>query len=196
MKKIITWKLKLALLAILPAVLFGLSFWLHNIHAVQASGIISQLTPEVAISKTDIDQIIAGKPSNISLPSQGIDLAVADGEYNQKTGEWTLTKDKAHFAVISRNPNNYSGNTFIYGHNTDKVFKRLQSVKTDDIAQINTENGYRFTYKYRRSVEVSPRDTSIFSYEGPAILTLQTCSGLWDQSRQLLTFDLEKVEKL
>lgn len=192
----ITWKLKLALLAALPVVLMGVSAWLDATKAKQATAVTEKLTPSIVMTAADADKIVAGYPKSIAIPSQNISLDISEGTFNQNTGEWTLSNDKAHFAVISRTANNHSGNTFIYGHNSDKVFKRLGSIKEGDTAEVLTDNGYKFVYKYRTSVEVSPRDTSIFSYEGPAILTLQTCSGSWDQNRQLLTFDLERVEKL
>lgn len=190
-----TLKIKLASLALLPVLLVATWFWLNFLQGQSTA--VTELTPtEVQIAPDQTKETIAGKPASIIVPSQNINLQVADGVYNQNNGAWTLSNDKAHFALISQNANNQAGNTFIYGHNSNRVFQKLGNVKVGDVAEILTDNGYRFTYKYRRSVDVSPRDTDIFRYQGPAILTLQTCSGLWDQNRQLLTFDFVKVEKI
>jgi hypothetical protein len=39
-----------------------------------------------------------------------------------------------------------------------------------------------------------PTDATLFEYKGKPILTIQTCSGVWYQNRQLFTFDLERTE--
>lgn len=196
MKHNIAWYLKLAILAQLPILLFVASYALMEHRGNRDRAAASALVPTRVLAESTNAEAISGKPVQITVSSVTIDLSVAEGVYNQITGEWTLSSDKAHFATISSLANNKTGNTFIYGHNSSKVFQRLADVKVGDTAQIFTDSGYVLTYKYRQSVDVSPQDTTIFSYQGPAILTLQTCSGLWDQMRQLLTFDFVKAEKL
>jgi sortase (surface protein transpeptidase) len=136
---------------------------------------------------------IAGKPVRIQLPSLKLDLAVIDGYYNTKAKTWTLTNDKVQYATITPLANNQGGNTFIYGHNRRGVFATLSHIKAGEKAIITTDNGHVFTYVFRSSLETDPYDASLFTYRGAPILTLQTCSGLWYQNRQLFTFDLEKV---
>jgi LPXTG-site transpeptidase (sortase) family protein len=196
MNKSTKLKLKLILLAVLPVLLIGAWLWLNALRTQQALAVGAQLAPTQVQVLTPSEEDISGKPATIIVPSQNINLPVADGIYDSKSGGWTLSNDKAQFALISVNANNHTGNTFIYGHNSAKIFQRLADVKPGDTAEVITDNGYLFTYKYRRSIDVTPRDTDIFRYQGPAILTLQTCSGLWDQTRQLLTFDFVKVDKI
>lgn len=136
----------------------------------------------------------AGKPVRISIPSVKIDLSVADGVYNQKTGAWTLSTDKAHYATITPFANNIKGNTFIYGHNRRSVFAPLLQIKVGDKAYVHTNNNKLFTYVFRESNDVDPSDVSLFAYQGDPILTLQTCSGTWYQDRRLFTFDFVGVE--
>jgi len=133
---------------------------------------------------------ISGKPVRIYIPSLDIDIPVIDGFYNAKSQTWTLTNDKAQYATITPEANNEAGNTFIYGHNRREVFSKLARIKPGEQAVIYTDNGHRFTYNFRTSVETDPYDDSLFHYQGAPILTLQTCSGIWYQNRQLFTFDL------
>lgn len=137
--------------------------------------------------------LIQGKPVTIEIPSLGLNLPVIDGYYNTSEKTWTLTSDKAQYATLTPYANNHAGNTFIYGHNRKEVFSSLLRLPAESVAIITTDNGHKFTYKYRSSIETSPYDDSLFDYQGAPILTLQTCSGLWYQNRKLFTFDLVGV---
>ncbi len=68
--------------------------------------------------------------------------------------------------------------TFIYGHNRWAVFYKLLKVQPGDEAIVSTANGHTFTYKMTGQKVTQPTDTSLFHYQGPPILTLQTCSRL------------------
>lgn len=138
-------------------------------------------------------QRIAGHPVTLQIPALNIDLAVANGYYNATSKSWTLSSDKAHYATITPEPNNQEGNTFIYGHNRRQVFASLSKIKPGDEVVLKTDNNHTFTYKFVSSYETNPNDDSLFNYRGAPILTLQTCSGLWYQNRQLFRFDLEKA---
>jgi LPXTG-site transpeptidase (sortase) family protein len=139
-------------------------------------------------------QVVSGKPVRIQIPALHIDLQVAEGRYNKQTNSWTLSNDKAHYAVNTPLANNAEGNTFIYGHNRKAVFSTLNRIKAGDEAIVTTDNGHRFTYKFRSAYETNPTDNSLFDYKGAPILTVQTCSGLWYQNRQLFTFNFENVQ--
>ncbi len=136
----------------------------------------------------------SGEPTRIRIPSLNIDLSVVDGYYNKTTKAWTLTKDKVQYATITPQPNNKSGNTFMYGHNRPGVFNTLNKIKVGDEAIVTTANGHTFTYKFRTAYETNPNDDSLFQYQGAPILTVQTCSGVWYQNRQLFTFDLVRAQ--
>lgn len=138
-------------------------------------------------------ELISGQPSRIEIPSLDIKLAVAEGYFNMVNSSWTLSNDKAHFAVMTARPNNHAGNTFIYGHNLPQVFQRLTDLKLGDLAVVETANGHSFTYRYAYADVTDPTDLSPFVYEGAPVLTLQTCTGLWYQKRLLLYFTLIEV---
>jgi LPXTG-site transpeptidase (sortase) family protein len=136
-----------------------------------------------------------GKPVRIQIPSLGINLPVADGRFNAATKKWTLSNDKAHYAVKTPLPNNAAGNTFVYGHNRPGVFKKLAQIKLGEEAIITVEDGREFVYVFKGAYETDPNDDSVFNYQGPPMLTVQTCSGLWYQNRQLFTFDLKEIQE-
>ena len=92
-------------------------------------------------------------------------------------------------------PNNHDGNTFIYGHNNKYVFGRIKSLQPGQKAIVYTANNYMFTYSYLSNVVVEPGDTSVFDYTGPPILTIQTCSGNWNEKRQMYTFKFQNINK-
>lgn len=141
----------------------------------------------------DINGVISGKPVSIQINSLKINLPVVDGFYDKTKQDWSLTPDKAQYATTTPLSNNYSGNTFIYGHDNSKVFMNLHKLKVGDEVVIKTSNGHTFKYVFRSSLETNPYDGSLFKYQGPSILTLQTCSGVRSQNRQLFTFDFKEV---
>ncbi len=136
--------------------------------------------------------VIAGMPTRIYIPSLDIDLPVIKGYYDASNLSWTLSNDSAQYATSTPQPNNVGGNTFIYAHNLPKLFDDLHKIKSGDIVIVQTDN-HKFYYKFRNAYETTPYDTSLLSYKGAPILTLQTCSGLWYQNRQLFTFDFVRV---
>jgi LPXTG-site transpeptidase (sortase) family protein len=133
---------------------------------------------------------ISGSPTRLVIPSINIDIPVIDGYYNSASRAWTLSADKVQFAAMTTLPNNSGGLTFMYGHNNRKVFKQLPNIKPGARASIKTANGHTFTYQFVSSKTVPPTDSSVLSYQGPPVLTLQTCTGFWYQNRSLYTFKL------
>lgn len=139
--------------------------------------------------------LVTGKPTSISIPSLNINLQIIDGTYDAKSGQWTLTLDKAQFALPSVQPNNETGNTLIYGHYRPEVFAYLHLIKPGAQASITTDNGYVFTYSFQDSEALDPADTSIFTYRGAPRLTIQTCSGSFMQHRQMYYFHYDGFTK-
>ena len=137
--------------------------------------------------------ITAGIPVRIVLPSLQLDLTVEEGKYNPAEDSWTLSGYNAHFATITAPVNDYADNTFIYGHNNKDVFGHLKLLNPGDPVLVYADNGLIFHYKYDGKVTVSPADTSVLTYQGPPILTIQTCSGNWDEWRDMYKFNFERV---
>ncbi len=148
----------------------------------------------IADAPKPVPQAISGRPVHLSIPSLKISLTVIDGHYYPSSGQWTLTRDKAQYALPSVMPNDRSGNTLIYGHYRREVFARLHTIKPGAKAIVTTDNHYQFTYTFTGSESFSPTDASVFAYEGKPRLTLQTCSGAWMQHRQMYYFSFGGVQ--
>jgi LPXTG-site transpeptidase (sortase) family protein len=142
------------------------------------------------IAKAPAKATLEGQPNNISIPSLNMSLPIINGYYNTVTKQWNLTLNEVQYATITPPPNNASGNTFLYGHYRPEVFAYLHLIKIGAQAIVTTTNGHTFTYQLAQINVVSPTDDSLFAYQGPPILTVQTCTGLFFQNRQLFVFNL------
>jgi len=160
--------------------------------AISAAQSVRVATPPQAQAPS----VISGTPRHIDAPSVGISLPVADGNYDPSTGNWTLSDDGAFFATPTSPANSDNGNTFIYGHAVQKIFGRLPRLTIGADVTITTDNGYAFTYTYVKSEIVDPTNVNLFAYQGKPRLTLQTCSGVWSENRQLFYFNLKEYHKL
>jgi LPXTG-site transpeptidase (sortase) family protein len=176
-----------ALLGITPITQYLRS---RHVTHVSASPFVGTATAAPVAPKV----VLAGKPVRITIPALSLDLPVIDGHYDTARQEWTLSGSKAHYAVITAPANNAGGNTFIYGHNTKGVFDTLNRIQLGNQAIVTTDNGHIFTYRFKGALETEPTEDALFRYQGKPILTVQTCSGLWYQNRQLFTFDLESAQ--
>jgi len=137
-------------------------------------------------------RLISGTPIHITIPSVGISNNVIPGYYYPATRSWTLSLNNVQYGVMSAKANNIGGATYIYGHDRLGLFYPLSKIAPGANATVATANGHTFIYTYRSNVVTSPSDTSIFKYKGAPVLVLQTCSGIWYQSRQLFIFNLTK----
>ncbi len=137
-----------------------------------------------------------GNPVDLRIPSLNIDKQIIKGVFDKNTQQWTLTLDKVQYAAMTNQPNDKQGVTFMYAHNRRGLFAKLPSIKAGAIAEVITDNGYIFQYKFISSKRISPTDISVFSYQGSPILVLQTCVGAFFQDRQLFTFELIGVSNV
>jgi len=149
-------------------------------------------THKVNQSATQADSV-HGQPSELILPSLNLDLPVVPGVYNPQTKTWTLTLDKVQYASETPEPNTISGNTFIYGHYRKGVLATLHTIQPNAEAVVKTSNGHSFYYQLVNVRTTDPADASVFQYAGKPILTIQTCTGLFFQNRQLFTFNLVRA---
>ena len=180
--------LYIGLFLILAGLLLGSSHFIQYWQEKNSQPVFAQAAaqPSVAPAKATI----SGFPSHISIPSVDISVDIDPGYYNKASQTWSLSLTNAEYATVTPLPNNGGGNTFIYGHNRWAVFYKLLKVQPGDQATVTTTNGHRFIYQMTSERDTKPTDTSLFTYEGPPILTLQTCSGFWYQNRSLFVFKL------
>jgi LPXTG-site transpeptidase (sortase) family protein len=151
---------------------------------------------EVKKQEPQAPQAVSGHPVRIVAPTVGVDMPVVDGFYDAKSNDWTLYDDKAQFAAMTTEPNDKSGQTFIYGHATQRVFGKLLNMKVGETVEVYTSNGYKFTYTLKETETVTPQNTGILGYTGSPRLLLQTCVGVWSENRKFFILDFTKVEKV
>lgn len=190
----ISRKLLFAALLLIATGILGLMPYANMLADKQAA--VANAQPVTVQSRPLKPETVSGKPVRLQVPSLGLDLTVADGAYNQADGSWTLSKDKAHFALPSAPANNEAGNTLVYGHNRSEIFAALHTMQPGATAIITTDSGYVFTYMYTQQEIVEPTATEIFGYQGAPRLTLQTCTGRWFEQRQFFYFSLLEYEKV
>jgi LPXTG-site transpeptidase (sortase) family protein len=137
---------------------------------------------------------ISGQPASISIPSLNMNIPIIPGYYNTKTKQWTLSLSDVQYATITPPPNNASGQTYFYGHYRSAVFARLHLIQIGALTSVTTTNGHVFTYKLQKVEVINPSDSSFLNYQGPPILTVQTCTGALFQNRQLFIFSLVSAQ--
>lgn len=154
---------------------------------------VSSRSIEIRDEKTEV---VSGVPIHISIPDLAISTDVKNGFYDATTHNWTIDEYSAFFATITHPANNVEGNTFIYAHNSDILFGRLPNISGGSKAIVTTDNGYRFTYRLTDSETLRPTDTQTLDYQGKPRLSLQTCTGLWNQYRHMFYFELVDYKKI
>ena len=169
---------------------------LLGIKLVSATAIVQK--PHVPVAPAI--KIISGLPNRIVIPNSSwngliVDLPVDPGYYDSSTGTWTLSGYHAQFVMFSSLANNYSGETYIYGHNNDYVFGALRHVTptVGSTALVYTTNGHIFSYTFSSVSNVAPDVTSVLTYQGPPVLVIQTCTGSFDEVRTLYHYNFQKV---
>src|SRR3989344_5475901 len=192
--KAITKARYISSVTIVYAVTLFFAWFIINPGVIHQSKVLA--LPSAPIPNSPYKKIMAGLPSRIVLPDLGIDLPIDPGFYNPADKSWTLSGQRPQCAIVTTLPNNHDGNTFIYGHNNKCVFGPVKSIQPGQKTLVYTQNNYIFTYSYVSTVGVEPDDTSVFDYSGPPILTVQTCSGNWNEVRQMYTFKFQNFNKL
>lgn len=139
---------------------------------------------------------IHGTPVHVSVPSLGISAGVKKGYYDADQRRWTISEHSAYFATTTNEVNDNSGNTLIYAHNSTWMFGPLHSVQMGAKAVVRTANGYEFTYRLIDVRHVEPTNLDAISKNHKPLLILQTCSGWFNQTRQLSYFELDSYKEV
>lgn len=165
--------------------------------SVQSTPVAAQTVAVEAKTETKpAKTIISGKPRHISVPSLGINVGINDGFYDEQTKQWSLSEEAAFYATPTPVINNESGSTFIYGHNSKKIFGKLLKIDSPTEVIVTTDTGYEFIYDYKDRETVDPNDTSVLAYSGKPRIMLQTCTGIWNENREMFYFYLREHRKV
>lgn len=129
------------------------------------------------------------EPQAIDIPAIHLHKRVIAGEYDFTQNNWSISKEYAHFAVLSEYPNAHEGTTVIYAHNSSDLFGDIDELGTNDMVFLKTKMGKTFAYTYSHSEDVNPMDVSVFVSQGSPKLTLITCTGKNNSMRKLIHLD-------
>lgn len=158
--------------------------------AVRSTPVRATSTRPLVPSADTAEIILGGRPVSISLPTLGLELDVLYGTYNSTSATWDINDTTAFFASPSSLANTSFGETLIYGHNTPNVFAPLHDLRGGEVVTIRTDTGVWLDYTYTQDSVVSPDEIDVFNFTGAPTLTLQTCSGDWNEYRRLFRFEL------
>jgi len=179
----------LYVLIVMPLYTFALP---EPAESIDTNQFITQVIVEEEIKQP---QAITGVPDRLLIPRLGINLPIADGVYDPATETWTLSKTAVHYAVMTRLPNDKSGHTLIYGHNTVQLLSPTRLLQPGDILQIVSKEGLTYNYVYVADNKVDPSNTQVLTQtsEKP-MLTLLTCNGLFNEVRRLMSFEFVSID--
>jgi len=97
-------------------------------------------------------------------------------------GTWSVSPTAANHVHNSALPGE-AGNIIIYGHNLNSVFGYLVDVRVGDYVSIVTNNANLYTYRITETRVVDPSQTFLLAPTTHEVVTLYTCTGLFDSLR-------------
>lgn len=102
-----------------------------------------------------------------------------------KDGIWQIAHDKAAFLETSSTPAE-GGNIIIYGHNLKNLFGNLYLAKVGDTIKVKTANNLIYEYQVKDIKTVDPSDIDEVTPTDYEVLTVYTCTGLFDSKRLVI----------
>lgn len=138
-------------------------------------------TPIVTAMEQTVTQVaIRGSlPTHIHIGSL-IDLPIEEMAFGTKG--WQVSDTAASIASSSARPNEH-GNIVIYSHNLKRLFGKLSRVRIGDTITLTTQDGEEHPYTVTHTVTVTPDQIDILKPTTSEVLTLYTCTGLFDSKR-------------
>ena len=124
------------------------------------------------------------KPNQIIIPDLNVNLTVEQGHI--ENGTWTLNDYSALYAQGSSSLDSQNGNTIIYAHARNGLFKDLRSLKKGSKIKLTGDDGKEYTYKVIGGELIKPEEIKKIMKIGSHQLTLFTCDGPQDEHRLLI----------
>ena len=126
----------------------------------------------------------SSKPVKIVVKDAFIDLDIEDGEIID--GIWQISEKYASYLVSSAKPAE-NGNIVIYGHNKQNIFGNLIThAKVGQEIDIYLEDASIRKYTISKIKTVTPDAVSEISPTNYEVLTIYTCTGLFDSKRLII----------
>lgn len=121
-------------------------------------------------------------PTHIEIPWR-VDVTIGQAKYQNDS--WTIFKDQAAHLASSSRPGQ-GGNIIIYGHNTKDILGNIRALNLGTIITLTLSDNSQRTYQVQELVEVSPKEVKYLEPTATEVLTLYTCSGLFDSMRYIV----------
>ncbi len=125
-------------------------------------------------------EVITYDPYIIEIERIGLKIEVV--ESGIVDGVWEVSDKAANHLDISADPGG-GGNILLYAHNRDNLFGPIKFLKRDDLIKIIDGSGNVHKYRVESAFETDPSDVKIASNTESEVLTIYTCSGLFDRKR-------------
>lgn len=132
-------------------------------------------------------------PVNIAIENVGIDVSIIPA--NIKDGIWQMSDNSATYLENSARPAE-GGNVIIYAHNKKQLFAPLHQIKVGNSIVLTTANGTNYEYKVEEIKVVDPSAIEEVVPTNYEVLTVYTCTGLFDSKRLIVKASPTRVETL
>jgi len=126
----------------------------------------------------------ASRPKYITIAGTSISLPIIPSTIQNQT--WETTEEGVSYLTMSPVPGE-KGNSILYGHNWTDLLGPLTEVKPGQTIRIRYEDDSQKTFMVENTATVSPNDTSILMASAEPMMTIYTCTGLFDSKRFVVT---------
>jgi LPXTG-site transpeptidase (sortase) family protein len=123
-------------------------------------------------------------PKQIIIAGTSINLPIVPSTINNQV--WETTEKGVSYLTMSPVPGE-KGNSILYGHNWTDLLGPLVEVKPGQTIRIKYEDETQKTFLVENTATVSPKDTSILMASNEPMITIYTCTGLFDSKRFVVT---------
>ncbi len=154
-----------------------------------------RIDTKVVVEKDDINVDLSPRynyndiPLRIIINDLNIDANVKSSRI--VNGTWEVNDEHANFGEGSSYLDEPHGNTIIFAHAREKLFRNLDNVKNGNVINVIGEKGI-YSYKIISVYRVLPNEIEKLISYGSENLTLFTCEGFGDEYR--LVVKAQKID--
>ncbi len=122
-------------------------------------------------------------PDKIQIPELDLEQSILPASITN--GIWQTSQTNPTYLISSARPDE-GGNIVIYGHNLPGIFGKLKQLKVGQSVELTTQMGKLMRYEVAEIKVVKPSEVSIVEPTNFEVLTIYTCTGLFDSQRLVI----------
>ncbi len=122
-------------------------------------------------------------PTKVSIVQTGMQVDVLPTTIID--GIWQIPDGSAAYLESSARPKE-DGNIIVYGHNKKDIFGPLHEVELGDTVDISAADGTKYSYTVAEIRVVKPDAVGEVLPTDQEVLTIYTCTGLFDSQRLVI----------